>query len=118
MPREPARLPGRADHRISVAKRVAQILPLMPVVSITVLVPPDTARRIAVTKLTAAFIISAPGGKLCAVKSGKQSPAAHLPRNRGQSVLRTGRASGGVLRCIVHARTGAAVGIAHQYAPN
>src|SRR5512140_1124718 len=90
----------------------------MPVVFITVLVAADTACRIAITKLAATYVVAALGPELRPVEGGKQSSAAHLPRDRGQCVLRTGWTSGGVLRGVIHARARAAVGVAHQYAPN
>src|SRR6266849_7409808 len=89
----------------------------MPVMFITVLVAADTACWVAIAKLPATLVVTAPGAKLRAVESGKQSSATYLPCDCGQRILRTCRAGGGVLRGIVHARAGAAIGVAHQYAP-
>src|SRR6267143_5821021 len=86
--------------------------------SIAVWTAADTACRVTIAKLATTLVVSAPGAELCAVEGGEQSWAAHLPRDRGQRILRTGGSSGGVLRRVVHARAGAAVGIPHQYAPN
>ncbi len=85
--------------------------------SIAVWTAADTACRVTIAKLATTLVVSAPGAELCAVEGDKQSLAAHLPRDRGQCILGTGRAGGGVLRGIVHARAGAAVGVAHHYAP-
>src|SRR6267142_3400922 len=85
--------------------------------SIAVWTAADTACRVTIARLAVTFVVTAPGAKLRAVESGKQSSATHLPRDRGQCILRTGRPSGSVLRGVVHAQAGAAVGVAHHYAP-
>src|SRR5258708_32085706 len=85
--------------------------------SVAVWTAADTACRVTVAKLAAAFDVASLGAELRAVEGGKQSSAAHLPRDRGQRVLRSGRARGGVLRSIVHARARAAVRVAHHHAP-
>src|SRR6266850_659269 len=89
---------------------------LVPVF-IAVLIAFDAARGIPVAKRAAAFIVAVLGPELCAVEGSEQSSATHLPRDRGQRILRSRRPSGSVLRGIVHACPGAAVGVAHQYAP-
>src|SRR6266850_6813371 len=81
----------------------AQALSLVPVVFIAVRAAADATRRITITKLAATYVVAALGPELRAVEGGKQSSAAHLPRDRGQCILRTGGTSGGVLRRVVHA---------------
>src|SRR5258708_34381609 len=85
--------------------------------SVAVWTAADTACRVTVAKLAAAFDVASLGAELRAVEGGKQSSAAHLPRDRGQRVLRSGRAGGGVLRGLVPAPAGAAAGVAHHPAP-
>src|SRR6267143_265060 len=87
------------------------------IMSVAVLVTAETTRGITVAQAAAANDVGGPGSELSAVQDGKQSSATHLPRDCGQRILRAGRASGGVLRGIVHARAGAAIGVAHQYPP-
>src|SRR5260370_16616723 len=69
---------------------------------IAVLVAADTACRVTITKLAATFVVPAAGAELRAVEGGKQSSAAHLPRDRAQSVLRTRGARGGALPGVLH----------------
>src|SRR5712692_6616 len=111
----PTRFPSRAG--LCIYPRPAQALTSMPVMSITVLVAADTACRVTITKLAAPFDVAGLGAELRAVEGCKQAASSHLPRDRGQRILRTGGAGGGVLRGIVHARACAAIGVAHHYAP-
>src|SRR5258708_1832390 len=86
--------------------------------SIAVRTAADTACRIAIAKLAATLVVAAPSAELRAVEDGEQSLAAHLPRDRGQRILRTGWTGRGILCGIVHTRAGAAIGLTHQHAPN
>src|SRR5262249_46784007 len=68
-------------------------------------------------ELTVAFNIPAARSELCAVERRKQPTSAHLTGNRRQRILSARRTRRGVLRRVGNATAGAAVGVAHQHAP-
>ena len=57
----------------------------------------DTTRGITVAQVATTYDVAGPGTELRAVQSGKKAAAAHLTRNGGKRILRSGRAGGGVL---------------------
>src|SRR3989442_11403759 len=85
--------------------------------SIAIRTAADTTCGITEAQRAAAFDVAGLSPELRAVQGRKQSSAAHLPRYRGKRILRASRARGGVLRGVGHARTRAAIGVAHQHAP-
>ena len=88
----------------------------VPVMFIAVRVAPDSARGIAEAEFPATFVVAGLGAELRAVKGSKEATAAHLTGDGCQGILRASGAGRGILRRVVHARAGAAVGVAHQHA--
>src|SRR5207245_3806479 len=107
---------GRTGHR-GRAQGAAQALTSV-VADLAVRVAADSLGGVAMAQLAATFVVTVVPAELRAVEDCKQAAAAHLARDSGERILRAGRTLSGVLRAVVYAVAGAAVGVADQHAPD